>query len=100
MQKLDDPSPEKFNHLDNDDKFFVTEILHPSFVYAAKVHPNSDANTLHIATACYDKMVRVWQVNVDGVDDGNKIGEVYATLDPANEVSILAKPEHTIGPKG
>lgn len=60
MQGLDNPSPETLNHLDNDDKFLVVEILHPSFVYGARIHPYSDQNVLHIATACYDKMVRVW----------------------------------------
>lgn len=100
MQNLEDPSPETLNHLDNDDKFFVTEILHPSFVYAAKVHPHSDANNLHIATACYDKMVRIWHVNVDGVDETNRVTDVYSRLEPSNEVSIMDKPDHTIGPKG
>jgi hypothetical protein len=45
-------------------------------------------------------MIRIWQVNVDGVTDTNECDTVYANLDPNNEVSITDPAQHTIGPKG
>ena len=45
-------------------------------------------------------MVRIWCINVDGVDETNKVTDVYSRLDPNNEVSIMDRPEHIIGPKG
>ena len=45
------------NYTENDSEFFVDQLLHPSFVYAAKIYPdfsNLDQRFLIVATACFD----------------------------------------------
>jgi jouberin len=32
---------------------------HPSFIYSAKFHPNSED---FVCTSCYDKVIRVWSI--------------------------------------
>lgn len=59
------------NYAENDVTYFVEQLLHPSFVYAAKIHPEEiggDADktippeALIVATACFDQKIRIWKV--------------------------------------
>ena len=58
---------DKLNFHNNDKAYFVTEILHPSFVYGAKIHPNArdSPDHLYIATICFDQWVRIIHVEFD-----------------------------------
>lgn len=49
--------------------YYVTALLHPSYVYAAQFFPDTSFerdSRLIIATVCYDRKVRLWQVDVGG----------------------------------
>lgn len=55
--------PDKLNHNENDKLFFICELVHPSYVYAAKFFKEEDDITTPykiIATACYDQSIRFW----------------------------------------
>jgi hypothetical protein len=52
-----DSNKEKLNYLENDSKYFVQRMLHPSFVYGASFYPDTameSDNRLIIASVCYD----------------------------------------------
>lgn len=72
--------------------FFLTQLMHPSFVYGAKIYPVQDAAHLIIATVCFDQKVRLWQVRTLG-------GDIYNQQTDCIEMSILEKPLKTLGQK-
>ena len=54
------------NYTENDELFFMDQLVHPSFVYAAKIYPDSQMvgiRELVIATACFDQKIRIWRVS-------------------------------------
>ena len=53
---------ERLNYTENDDKFFWTQLMHPSFVYGAKFYPLPEPAHYVVATACFDQKVRIWLV--------------------------------------
>jgi jouberin len=53
---------DRLNYTENDDTFFWTQIMHPSFVYGAKFHPSRDHEHNFVATICFDQKVRIWIV--------------------------------------
>ena len=73
-----DSNKEKLNYTENDAKYFVQRMLHPSFVYGAAFYPDtameSDSRLL-IASICYDQRVRLWlvQLNEDGGSQGEEV---------------------------
>lgn len=58
-------STDKCKYLDNDHLFFMGECFHPSYVYGAKIHPESGRDTIYIASVCFDGFLRIWRVNFD-----------------------------------
>ena len=59
-------NPDAKNYTENDALFFVDQLLHPSFVYAAKIYPDAQmvgTRDLIIATACFDQKIRIWKVS-------------------------------------
>lgn len=49
--------------------YYLTALLHPSYVYAASFFPDTSFerdSRLIIATVCYDRKVRLWQIDVNG----------------------------------
>lgn len=72
MSSLKDSSndsyTDKLNYTENDTKYFVCQLLHPSFVYAGGFFPDTaeERDTrLIIATVCYDQKVRLWLISFD-----------------------------------
>jgi WD40 repeat protein len=63
-----DAYAEKLNYTENDGKYFVCQLLHPSFVYAGGFYPDTaeERDTRFIiATVCYDQKVRLWLISFD-----------------------------------
>lgn len=60
LQDIERDWSDNCNYHANDQKFFITEVMHPSFVYGAKIHPNArgspDDRTqeMIIASICFD----------------------------------------------
>lgn len=97
IQDIQTNNPDAHNHIDNDDLFFVIELYHPSFVYGAKIHPQSTPDYLYVATACYDKKVRIWQITVEDVDEANNVDNVEFSM--LQEMDINDRAEHEVGAK-
>lgn len=52
---------ECLNFTENDNIFFLIQLMHPTFVYGAKFYPDElDSSHLIIATVCFDQKVRIW----------------------------------------
>lgn len=84
---------DKLNYTENDVMYYLTALLHPSYVYAAQFFPDTSYerdSRLIIATACYDRKVRMWQVDVAG--DGS-----YISHQQLFELNILESPNMKIG---
>lgn len=63
-----DTYTDKLNYTENDSKYFVGQLLHPSFVYACGFYPDTAEerdSRLIIASVCYDQRVRLWLVSLD-----------------------------------
>lgn len=62
-----------FEHNKNDELFYITELVHPSFVYACTFFEDEEANgaamSKMVVTACYDQKIRIWQVKVSGSNE-------------------------------
>lgn len=58
---------DKLNYSENDAMFFICQLQHSSYVYAASIYPETGMMTgnLIIATACFDGKVRLWSVGTD-----------------------------------
>lgn len=85
---------DKLNYTENDAMFFICQLLHSSYVYAARIFPeaNQMSGNLVIATACFDGKVRLWTVGTDeaGID---------AKLTPQIELTLTEKPQRTLNQK-
>jgi jouberin len=55
---------DKLNYTENDAMFFICSLLHSSYVYAARIYPETvqSGDTIVVATACYDGKIRLWTV--------------------------------------
>ena len=55
---------DSLNYTENDSRYLLcSPLMHPSFVYSAQIHPdpaNGQSGKLVVATACFDKKVRLW----------------------------------------
>jgi WD40 repeat protein len=63
-----DTYTDKLNYTENDAKYFVGQLLHPSFVYSGGFYPDTAEerdSRLIVATVCYDQRVRLWLVSLD-----------------------------------
>ena len=63
-----DGSDDAQDYTKNDATYYHDQLLHPSFVYSAKVYPESQIvgrDKLIIATACFDQKIRIWEVSLD-----------------------------------
>lgn len=71
---------DNLNYHVNDSKFFITEVLHPSFVYGAQIHPKARGSPddrsieLVIVTICFDQKVRIVKVYFDSDNPANRYG--------------------------
>lgn len=74
---------DKLNYTENDAMFFISQMLHSSYVHAAKIFPEQSQldGKLLVATACFDQKVRLWHVMTDQTGIG-------ASLSPILELSI------------
>jgi jouberin len=74
---------DKLNYTENDAMFFISQMLHSSYVHAAKIFPEQSQldGKLLVATACFDQKVRLWHVLTDQTGIG-------AHLSPILELSI------------
>jgi hypothetical protein len=73
--------------------YFMTALLHPSYVYASNFYPDTSYEKderLIIASICYDQKVRIWLVKVGG--EGT-----YISHDCLLELSIMEKPNIKVG---
>lgn len=53
---------------DNDKVFYMGTLIHPSFVHGAKFYPDNPDFAMDrkiVATACYDKKIRIYRINLD-----------------------------------
>jgi len=60
---------DNLNYTENDAMYFMSHLLHPSFVYGAQFYPDYSYerhDRLIIATICYDQKVRLWMVSIGG----------------------------------
>lgn len=60
LTEKDIGSSDRLNYMDNDYLFYMGECFHPSYVYGAKIHPESGRDTLYIASVCFDSNLRLW----------------------------------------
>lgn len=84
---------DKLHYSENDAMFFLTQLLHPSFVYGAKFYPDVTTNqerSLVVATACFDQKIRLWNVPVTGDCSG---------LQPIHVLSIMDRALRVLGTK-
>jgi WD40 repeat protein len=58
---------DKLNYTENDAMFFICQLLHSSYVYAARILPGTSSlsQNIIVATACFDGKVRLWSVSTD-----------------------------------
>jgi WD40 repeat protein len=92
-QKERDELPDKLNYTENDAYFFTTQLMHSSYVYGAKIFPETNSERpLLVATACFDQLVRLWSVPIDGTAPPTMRNVTYS-------LSILEKPLRTLGAK-
>lgn len=59
LADIDSKDPQRrLNYTENDSDFLLTQLMHPSFVYGAKIHPIQESINsspqLIIATVCFD----------------------------------------------
>ena len=82
---------DKLNYTENDAMFFITQLLHSSYVHAAKIFPNNQStdSKILVATACFDQKIRLWQVPTDQSGIG-------ASLVPIIELSLTEAPLRTL----
>ena len=91
---------DRLNYTENDVRYSITQLLHPSFVYAAKFVPDSRFNSddpytpLTIATACFDKHIRIWQVSTKEIVLKDGMMQMLCL-----DLNIMEKPLTTIGAK-
>lgn len=85
---------DKLNYTENDAMFFICQLLHSSYVYAARIYPDTAANsnTIVVATACYDGKVRLWSVATDEAG-------INANLSAQIELSLSEKAQRTLNYK-
>lgn len=79
---------DKLNYTENDQKYFLCQLLHTSYAYSAVFYPDTSEERdtrLIVATICYDQKVRLWLINLDGE------GRSYSN-DCLIELSIMEKP--------
>jgi WD40 repeat protein len=84
MEEKETENNDRLNYMDNDRLFFITEILHPSYVYGAKLHPVREDGYLYLATICFDQKVRIWSLQLLDITQPDFNLEFEASL---NEVS-------------
>lgn len=63
-----DTYTDKLNYTENDTKYFVGQLLHPSYVYGCGFYPDTAEerdSRLIVASVCYDQRVRLWLVSLD-----------------------------------
>lgn len=80
---------EKLNYTENDSKYFINQLLHPSFVYGGTFYPDTAAEAdsrLIITTVCYDQRIRTWLLSMNA--DGKCQAEMCVS-----EMNIMDKPE-------
>ena len=75
---------------------FLDQLLHPSFVYAAKIFPDTQPHLkqLIVATACFDQKIRIWAVSTNPTPS-----EQAARNMPIESFSILQQPLKALGNK-
>ena len=76
-------------------------MLHPSFVYAAKIYPdtqNMDDRFLIVASACFDQKIRLWQVLTSATEE-DQAKRLHQWLTPLQVFSILDPPTVNFGVK-
>ena len=95
LQDIETDHSDKLNYHVNDKKFFIKEVMHPSFVYGAKIHPNArdSPEELYIATICFDQKVRIIRVEFDSENPEN---QNRARSYTEHEMSINDKASYTI----
>jgi len=91
MEDKETENSDRLNYMENDRLFFICELIHPSFVYGARIHPMRDDSYLYLASICFDQNVRIWKVNLDDFENP------YFKM--VFEMSINDKAEHTLGTK-
>lgn len=63
-----DSYTDRLNYTENDTRYFVCQLLHPSYVYGGGFYPDTADerdSRLIVASVCYDQRVRLWLVNLD-----------------------------------
>ena len=84
---------DKLNYTENDVMYYLTALLHPSYVYGAQFYPDTSFEKdtrLIIATVCYDRKVRLWQVDV-GADGA------FLNQQALFELNIMESPNIKMG---
>ena len=94
LTEKDISSSDRLNYMDNDYLFYMGECFHPSYVYGAKIHPESGRDTLYIASICFDGFVRIWTLEFD-VDHLDNIGEPFLI----KAKNIGDEPQYVVGSK-
>ena len=55
LHEKDKDISDNLNYTENDNRFLMTKpLMHPSYVYSAKIHPEMVPGQIIIATACFD----------------------------------------------
>lgn len=78
---------QKMNYLENDSFFFICQLPHSSYVYAAQIYPSLSFSEqqLTIATACFDGKVRLWVVDVESAYHAHHQPKIVLSLDDAEQ---------------
>ena len=81
---------DNFNYKDNNLIFKMVDIPHPAYVYCTDIYPSNTKESMIIATACYDGIVRIYNINFvyDNVNNEYHYNK-YVLLfeEPINEIN-------------
>ena len=70
IPKHETSEKDNLNPLENMLKFKIHDINHPAYVYSTDIFPSKNKETMILATACFDGLVRIYIIKFD-YDDKN-----------------------------
>lgn len=63
IPKHESGEKDNLNPMENRLKFKIYDIIHPAYVYSTDIFPGSTKETMILATACFDGIVRIYIIN-------------------------------------
>lgn len=81
IPKDDSNDMENLEFLDNENKFKITTLFHPAYVYSCDIFPDTTRkDLLIIATACFDGNIRIYSINFNYDAENSNYSLIKSTL--------------------